>query len=298
MSNTPNSSSAPRLNTTTQKSVHETTVDDTDNAGPLPSLEVQQVLFRTCFESSNENKWGVRKFEGLALLNLCYYEYELENLEKKIREAGGAVSSSNLASLRSLMKEYDQAVKGFLQLSQTSRQAFTKAVSQHLSLFPSEMVSHELIPIYTDYANLKPKTPTGDQVRAVLQQILPLKAVADSDEVYFEHVSRTAAPGGAGAAGYRARSDSKQVSPFVDRLARVIVAITGGVFLLVPMIIMTFVQNAHLRLVVVSVAVVWFAVSVAVVSESSNQELIGATAAYTAVLVVYVGSTSGGSGTG
>ena len=49
---------------------------------------------------------------------------------------------------------------------------------------------------------------------------------------------------------------------------------------------------------VVRVALVWFAVSVAVVSESSNQELIGATAAYTVVLVVYVGSTSSGSGTG
>lgn len=125
----------------------------------------------------------------------------------------------------------------------------------------------------------------------------------------------------------------------VDPLARIIVGITGGVFLLVPIIVMTFVGNPHWRLVVVSVAILWFAISVAVTSKvrvalfygipplkvshyfincqkakclslsartlegeaitnsistkATNQELLGATAAYTAVLVVYVGSTSG-----
>lgn len=87
-----------------------------------------------------------------------------------------------------------------------------------------------------------------------------------------------------------------EVSRLVNRLAWIIVAITGGVFLLVPMIIMTFATNAHMRLVVLSVAVLWFAVSVALVSKATNQELIAATAAYSAVLVVYVGTTSGASG--
>jgi VIT1/CCC1 family predicted Fe2+/Mn2+ transporter len=87
-----------------------------------------------------------------------------------------------------------------------------------------------------------------------------------------------------------------EVSRLVDGLARIIVAITGGVFLLVPMIIMTFATDAHMRLVVVSVAMLWFAVSVPLVSKATNQELIAATAAYSAVLVVYVGTTSGASG--
>jgi hypothetical protein len=59
------------------------------------------------------------------------------------------------------------------------------------------------------------------------------------------------------------------------------------------MIVMTFVHESRWRLVIVSIAVVWFAISVALASQASNQELLGATAAYTAVLVVYVGSTSG-----
>jgi VIT1/CCC1 family predicted Fe2+/Mn2+ transporter len=88
----------------------------------------------------------------------------------------------------------------------------------------------------------------------------------------------------------------RKVSPLVDGLARIIVAITGGVFLLVPMVIMTWATDAHMRLIIVSVAVLWFAISVALVSKATNQELIGATAAYSAVLVVYVGTTSGSSG--
>jgi hypothetical protein len=74
-----------------------------------------------------------------------------------------------------------------------------------------------------------------------------------------------------------------------------VVAITGGIFLLIPMIIMTWVTNAHVRLIIVSVSVLWFAVSIAITSKATNQELIGATAAYTAVLVVYVGTTTSSS---
>ncbi len=62
------------------------------------------------------------------------------------------------------------------------------------------------------------------------------------------------------------------------------------------MIIMTFATDAHMRLVVVSVAVLRFAVSVALGSKATNQELIAATAACSAVLVVYVGTKSEASG--
>jgi len=51
-----------------------------------------------------------------------------------------------------------------------------------------------------------------------------------------------------------------ELSRLVDGLAWIIVAITGGVFLLVPMILMTFATDTHMRLVIVSVAVLWFAV--------------------------------------
>jgi uncharacterized RDD family membrane protein YckC len=88
------------------------------------------------------------------------------------------------------------------------------------------------------------------------------------------------------------RPSLDKLPPFVEGLARIIIAITGGLFLLVPMILMTFITSPHYRLIIVSVAVLWFSISLGIVSHATNQELLGATAAYTAVLVVYVGAAS------
>ena len=81
------------------------------------------------------------------------------------------------------------------------------------------------------------------------------------------------------------------VSPFVDRLARFIVAMTGGLSLVVPMLIMSIPQGSTRSLVTTSVAVVFFAGVISVGFNASNGETLGITAAYAAVLVVFVGTS-------
>lgn len=76
-----------------------------------------------------------------------------------------------------------------------------------------------------------------------------------------------------------------------DRIKRFLFAITGGAALLVPMIIMTYKTSQHARLTVVSIAVVLFSLFMASTS-ASKENLVAATAAYAAVLVVYIGSAS------
>ena len=80
--------------------------------------------------------------------------------------------------------------------------------------------------------------------------------------------------------------------PLVDRLARFIVAIAGGLSLVVPMLIMSINQNLTKSLITSSVAVVLFAGLVSVVFSASNAETLGITAAYAAVLVVFVGTSA------
>ena len=82
------------------------------------------------------------------------------------------------------------------------------------------------------------------------------------------------------------------MSPFVDRLARFIVAFTGGLSLVVPMLIMRIHQNSTKSLITTSVAVVLFSAVVSVVFNASNAETLGITAAYAAVLVVFVGTSA------
>ena len=93
-------------------------------------------------------------------------------------------------------------------------------------------------------------------------------------------------------ASYRDRSITPEItSPFVDRLARFIVAITGGLSLVIPMLIMTIPQGSTRSLVTTSVAVVLFAGIISVGFSASNGETLGITAAYAAVLVVFVGTS-------
>ena len=64
--------------------------------------------------------------------------------------------------------------------------------------------------------------------------------------------------------------------------------------MLVPMIAMTFIQAEHYLLLTTSLFVLIFAVLVAFASNASNQELLAVTAAYAAVLVVFVGNAIAG----
>ena len=83
----------------------------------------------------------------------------------------------------------------------------------------------------------------------------------------------------------------QEISPFVDRLARFIVAITGGLSLVVPMLIMRLDEHLKKSLITVSVAVVLFSALTSLMFKASNVETLGATAAYAAVLVVFVGTS-------
>lgn len=80
-------------------------------------------------------------------------------------------------------------------------------------------------------------------------------------------------------------------SPFVDRLARFIMAFVGGAALVVPMIIMVFSPSLTKSLVTTSVSVVLFAIFLALGISSSNQDTLAATATYATVLVVFVGTS-------
>jgi len=69
-------------------------------------------------------------------------------------------------------------------------------------------------------------------------------------------------------------------------------ALFGGVALIVPMVIMALYQGVVLHLVTASVATVIFAVIVAVsAQDAAGKDVVAATAAYAAVLVVFVGAS-------
>lgn len=88
----------------------------------------------------------------------------------------------------------------------------------------------------------------------------------------------------------------REVSQLVDRSVRFTVAVTGGLFLVVPMIIMTLRPSDVKSLLTVSAFVLLFALCLSFVVKVSNIETLVSTATYAAVLVVFVGTSTGNSG--
>lgn len=79
----------------------------------------------------------------------------------------------------------------------------------------------------------------------------------------------------------------------MDKLARSMVAFTGGLSLVVPIVIRRIGETLVKSLVTVSVSVVLFVAVISIVLRPNNTEIVAATATYAAVLVVFVGTSSG-----
>jgi hypothetical protein len=91
---------------------------------------------------------------------------------------------------------------------------------------------------------------------------------------------------------YSERKPPREVSGFVDRLTRFLLALAGGTFLVVPMTIMTLNPSQTKSLVTVSICVTLFALVLALGIRVSNLETLISTATYAAVLVVFVGANN------
>jgi VIT1/CCC1 family predicted Fe2+/Mn2+ transporter len=68
--------------------------------------------------------------------------------------------------------------------------------------------------------------------------------------------------------------------------------ILGGLFLVVPMLIMTLHQSRNTSLITVCISTLIFTIVVSVFSKAKEHEVIGIVAAYAAVLVVFVGTST------
>ncbi|CAN9479429.1 unnamed protein product [Alternaria alternata] len=93
---------------------------------------------------------------------------------------------------------------------------------------------------------------------------------------------------------FRDGKPPKEVSDFVDRLCRFIIAAIGGLFLVGPMLIMAIRPSTAKSLITVSASVFLFAIVLTFGVRVTNIEGLVSTATYAAVLVVLVGSSTGG----
>lgn len=150
------------------------------------------------------------------------------------------------------------------------------AKSVNEDVFPFETENYRCLP----RAQKTALEPFSDEVREFMRTYLPSKitwtrAEMEAKPDWYSH-------------GYAPTT----LSPTVDRLARFTIAMAGALFILTPMYIMAIHQSQTKNLVTTTVAVVLFALLCSVTLRTSNDQTLGATAGYAAVLMVFVGLTS------
>ena len=136
-------------------------------------------------------------------------------------------------------------------------------------------------PFQSHYSAFNELPDQIDPFRSTLMKYLPSRLTFSKFE---KHERKTE---------YREGQPPIHVSSFVDRLVRLIISLTGGFFVVVPMIIMSLSPSQVKSLVTVSVSVVMFALLVSFGYRVSNVETLISTATYAAVLVVFVGTSTG-----
>ena len=76
-----------------------------------------------------------------------------------------------------------------------------------------------------------------------------------------------------------------------DIAARFLVALLAGIFLVIPLVILSFQSDPKAHLLTVSICIVVFSFLLSLGTKASNQETMVASAGYAAVLVVFVASS-------
>jgi hypothetical protein len=144
-----------------------------------------------------------------------------------------------------------------------------------------------------DYFNKKWKIVIGSKTVPALKPVVDIlkkfNALAGADGIlghlcdYLDHEDNLA----------KARSGVALKAEIAAGFHRLSIAIFGGVAVLAPMLIMSFSPSRTKSLITVSIFVIWFACTIAMnAKKASDSDLLSATAAYAAVLIVFVGATA------
>jgi hypothetical protein len=120
-----------------------------------------------------------------------------------------------------------------------------------------------------------------DMLRDKLRHWLPARLTYSSEERRFRSKE------------FDEGRSPREISDFVDNLVRLSIALVAGAFLIGPMCVMSIRPSLTKNLITASVCTILFAAGLSLGVKSSNVETLVATATYSAVLVVFVGSSMG-----
>jgi len=229
-----------------------------------------------------------KRFDRLSLLNLCHYQDKLVELEGKIQKDPSNMTKEQIKELAELLREYHAAIKAFKDIWQMPRPepGTPKTIvdrlcqmigGEHGDDYAYMQDSPHMVDLSPDALN----TPS-DPVRRRFQMLFgPVDGENDRTQPFREGE----VPPSLG------KPTPSQINARVDKAVRYLVSYGGGLLLLAPMYILSFVHTQSYQLIAVTLFVLSFATIVGMITTGSNSEVLAATATYAAILVVFLSGT-------
>ncbi|KAM6507915.1 hypothetical protein FSOLCH5_013114 [Fusarium solani] len=231
-----------------------------------------------------EEEFHFLRFEFLQRLNITQLELKLARLKSQVH-AHGQINGQEQEILQRTLRGCATAVRDY------------RFIQGHKSLKETEVRDRKLLlkrffqsakdvndPFSSHYAFFQDAETKIDPMRDAFMRHLPSRLTFSKEE----HHQRSQE--------YHDGKRPKEVSELVDRSVRFTVAVTGGLFLIVPMTIMTLQPSDVKSLTTVSAFVLLFALCLSFIVKVSNIETLVSTATHAAVLVVFVSTNTGNSG--
>ncbi|KAI4269808.1 MAG: hypothetical protein LQ337_007058 [Flavoplaca oasis] len=241
-------------------------------------MTYSQRLFHHTYASQRENAHFI-EFRLLQRLNLVQLENELAQLKGKVWSHMDA-SDQDMKLLRATLRDYATAIRDFEYLRRMKNITLPdERLADLRQAFP-EIADLPGDPYNSRYCTTFEQLPhSNDPLRNFLKDVLPRQLTYTKAEIAYRTDE------------YLSGVSPESISPSVDRLARFVLGVVGGAAPVVPMLIMSINSTQAKSLTTTSVAVVLFAIAMAAGIRATNAETLAATAAYAAVVVVFVGTS-------
>ncbi|KAL6718703.1 hypothetical protein ACLMJK_002937 [Lecanora helva] len=253
----------------------EEAVEVESNRGSTGGLGILEAMHKYLNLSDGPTILNFRKD---TMINILHLQNEIMKRRSELRtdEGDEADVSVDMKQFEDLLNRYTTAIRNYdyMDALETAPRADLLVPLNILDMY-RRFSARDM-----GFKRLPRRSSQNDPLRRALSRFLPQTLTWTVEEIDSRFDD------------WRLGKRSTITSPFVDRLARFIVALTGGLSLVVPMLIMRIHQNTTKSLVTTSVAVILFSGIVSVGFNASNAETLGITAAYAAVLVVFVGTSA------
>ncbi|KAH8770434.1 hypothetical protein F5882DRAFT_180902 [Hyaloscypha sp. PMI_1271] len=279
---------------------------------PDTLVEQFRKYWQNSTEDSNLTLHGFRRFKTTHLLNLRFLEGEIAELDRTIYQAGlslgldpsatdrlglkhckrnthpfninDTINHEFISKLRILLREYDEALAAFNNIM--AMETFSLLDNDMHSSLRHGFNVHEMHKTRLVRVDLGARTcqdPFQRQLHKCLRSFrywnLSRKSQSNSEGL------------GSTTSGH---GWSYQNTIFIAEVAgRFITATITGTFLIVPLVILSHQSRKNTQLVTVSICLVCFSFLVSIMLRASNMEVMVVSAAYAAVLSVFLSALPG-----